>query len=398
MKNRSIKGDFSFQKKSIRYAYPMLFSLLDPKAALLDGLERHRYDYVADIPEKLNENDRWLSASSLQKSIRRGKINEALFAAHVLKRLNESSLCNRLKVIALEDVGIANLDIVSQVLWVAGKREWRSKNYGEEHILSYLVCQLCRSAKCRSLDDVLYIADRHPHYASQRMIYSGMNEKELCDVFADEGSDVVQRTLACWYLAGTKRYRATNLQEKQGNPNIIFDLAHSVGSPSYVLDILKLAKGSEYFVCLLPCLMQLEQSKTSSIVSELYHDGVKIGCWPEYAYDRHTLRGKQAFRRFLKLCPEVLEFIQKYLPKADPVDLIGWTVFSLEGRMLDRRLIYDSTETILDFAVQSWMNCKDMDQVKQTTLLQSVQQNIDKLQTARQEVAEEKLHPSANSA
>jgi len=141
-----------------------MFDFLDPEAALLDGLSQ--YKTVTDF-ETLNvssENDRWLAASSLQKSLRRGNIREALKAAHVLKHFSDTHLWNRLAVICLEDIGLANLDIVSQMLWVSGKRQWRNKNSGDDLILSYLIYQICGSRKCRSLDDALYVAEYHPLY------------------------------------------------------------------------------------------------------------------------------------------------------------------------------------------------------------------------------------------
>ena len=201
--------------------------------------------------------------------IRTGNGEEALKAAHILKTYNEPYLWNRLKVIALEDVGLANPDLCSQVLWVAGKHDWKNKHHGSDFILNYIIYQLCRSTKCRALDDTLYVADRHPSYAQQRLIYSELDEYELYVLFFDKTLNVIEHTLACWYLTGTKRYRADGLALKKGNPKAILDLAQEIGLPPHLYDLLRLSRGQEYFVCLLPCILQLEQSQKTSIVEEI---------------------------------------------------------------------------------------------------------------------------------
>ena len=365
----------------------MLFNYYDPEQSLLDGLSKHKLTTDFKIPDVYTQDHRWLAASSLQKSIRRGNIREALKAAHILQRFSSTHLWNRLKVIALEDIGLSDPDIVSQVLFVAGKAQWRDKHAGDGFILNYLIHQLCASVKCRVLDDALYVANYHYLYAEQRLIYSGMEEKELHELFFDENLDTIERILACWFLSGTKRYPATNLTPRQGNPNIIYDLANSIGTPQHMLDLLKLSKAQEYFVCMLPCLMQIEKSETCAVVKETSNAMQMIGNFPACSYDRHTRAGKLAFRRFLKSCPTISDFINNNLPKADLLDLVGWAVFALEGRLLDKRLTFDGSEILLKQAIQSWMQCQGMSNDLQSDFLNLMRENMEDLQDARRSVA-----------
>ena len=95
-----------------------MLGFLNPEESLLAGFENHQNDFIADLPDKLNEDTRWLAASALQKCIRLGLTQEALHAAHVLKTFSDTHLWYRLSVICLEDIGVANVDLAAQVLWI----------------------------------------------------------------------------------------------------------------------------------------------------------------------------------------------------------------------------------------------------------------------------------------
>src|SRR5215204_1951494 len=117
------------------------------------GFDHQRHNSTAHI------RDPWLATSALQKAIRRGDTETALQAVAVLTPRQSERLWRRLVVIALEDVGIADLDVVRTTLWVSGRAAWRRDHGGEDKVASYVVTQLCRAAKCRDACDVLVIAD-----------------------------------------------------------------------------------------------------------------------------------------------------------------------------------------------------------------------------------------------
>ena len=93
--------------------------LENAKADLLDLVAHHK-------PKTVDPNFPWdpyIAMSLLQKSIRRGDEKNALSAGIFLLNSNDRSFWKRLCICALEDVGIANLKLVAQVLLVdKGKR------------------------------------------------------------------------------------------------------------------------------------------------------------------------------------------------------------------------------------------------------------------------------------
>lgn len=331
-----------------------MLGLLDPENDLLTGLNNHAQQHDIRPPDRLNQDDRWLAASSLQKCIRRGMYPEALQAAQILKSFSSTHLWNRLAVIALEDVGMANITLAAQVLWVSGKQQWRNKHRGDNFILSHLIHQLCNSKGCRVLDDALYASEFHPLYEHARMDYESMSEEELCRQFLSDGLDVIERSLICRYLCG-RRYPSDVLHLSKGNAKKVIDLAHGVNAPPHILDILGLSRGQEYYTCLLPCLMHMEKSQTCHISSDINDTHRMVGNYPDFAYDKHTRLGKFAFRRFLQSCPEIQKFLIKNAPEANSSICIGWGDFIINGGLLNKRIVYDGSEGIRTLAEQSWL-------------------------------------------
>ena len=97
--------------------------------------------------------------SALQKDIRRGKEYEAVFWAAELESFNPKTLWNRLRVIASEDIGIANpfAPLVIDVLEKEYDDARRRNNDSYRLFLTHAVLFLARSRKSRIVDDLLNV-------------------------------------------------------------------------------------------------------------------------------------------------------------------------------------------------------------------------------------------------
>ncbi len=362
----------------------MLFTQ-DTEAELQLDLHKFKNTYNFKPRKDTHRHDKYLVMSCLQKSVRRGDLDHALYAAFLLKSHNDNCLWNRLKTIALEDIGLANIPLALQVLYVAGKREWRNKHGGCAHILSYLIHQLCNSTQSRTLDDALYVAEYHPDYQEQRLIYSGMDETELYKLFLDQELNVIEQVLVCRFLCGS-RYSSQILELQKRNPNILYDLAKAVGLPAPYYELLKLSKSQEYFTALLPCLMAYEQASDLKVIEEDIDPAELIAGLPAYTYDRHTRTGKQAFRRVLDTQPEINEFLKINATDRDPVNLIGWAVFILEGQILNERLTFKVNEHIRTQAAEAWLYSGGLPIDAQKEFLKLIVQHRHDIDRARQDI------------
>lgn len=109
-------------------------------------------------PKNCNES---IFVSCWQKSIRRGRVDYAVSCALALHAINPDYVWRRIRIIALEDISIGDIELVAQILAIAGKRTLQAK-IGESRLLASLVARMAYSAKSRTACDVLSWAAAHP--------------------------------------------------------------------------------------------------------------------------------------------------------------------------------------------------------------------------------------------
>ena len=112
-----------------------------------------------EMPQTSRGYDIYELASALQKDVRRGNEYQAMFWAVELESFNPTALWNRLRVIASEDIGIANplaplvIDVLEKEYDDAKERE----NDSYRLFLTHAVLFLARSRKSRIVDDLLNV-------------------------------------------------------------------------------------------------------------------------------------------------------------------------------------------------------------------------------------------------
>jgi replication-associated recombination protein RarA len=113
--------------------------------------------------------------SALQKEIRRGKEQEAVYWAVELDSFNYKTLWNRLRVIASEDVGLAD-PTASLIIDVLEKQYYDAVDHKKDSsrlFLVHAVLYLARAPKSRMVDNLLAI------------VYNDERELEIPDYALD---------------------------------------------------------------------------------------------------------------------------------------------------------------------------------------------------------------------
>ncbi len=189
-------------------------------------------------PEPLTIDVR-LASSALQKAIRRGNEAEALSCARLLVNRDPQRLWRRLAVIAMEDVGVGDFDVVANTIFASRSKVWRDKQGGDWHVASYLVPRLCTSPKNRGTDDLGLVAEFHPDFEEARTELACAPQASLCDLVADQSQPMAVRSLAALYLAGTDAWSAQVLPHRRGDIRVLLDLYRHVGVPDYVCEAIE---------------------------------------------------------------------------------------------------------------------------------------------------------------
>jgi replication-associated recombination protein RarA len=139
--------------------------------------------------------------SALQKEIRRGNEYNAVYWATKLESFNSRALWNRLRVIASEDVGVAEPHAPLIISALESMYNYAKKRKKEEHHMFFVnaVSILARAPKCRISDNLMITLYRDiklgkhlqmPDYAIDKHTFRGRRVGRGIKHFIEEGSKI----------------------------------------------------------------------------------------------------------------------------------------------------------------------------------------------------------------
>jgi hypothetical protein len=139
--------------------------------------------------------------SALQKEIRRGDEEAAMYWAIEMEEKWMSHLWSRLMIIAHEEIGIASMETVMFVQ--TQKEEYKRlrgiKNWSSTMVLTNVICAMCRAPKSRLSDDLKHIVYRRaaedvreiPDYALDKHTGRGRRMGRGFDHWITEGAKII---------------------------------------------------------------------------------------------------------------------------------------------------------------------------------------------------------------
>jgi hypothetical protein len=307
---------------------------------LLDSLKDDLAQHVPRVWPYIPTADRWLLVSQLQKAIRRGRTDFACSAMQRLLVVDPAYFWRRLRVIAAEDIGLANPSLVAQVIAIAGKRALQ-RRWNEVHVASYLVTQLCASMKNRTLCDFTCLVDFSATTRRIREELLGQSADAWVDTALDRSLSWRQRAAAVNLLGGAKeitfgQYRA--ISRFHGDELQL--IATATGLSDVERYILSRSRDTEDLAAMLPLAHEiLQRANGNDRVREALHplaecpiDGVMAA-----AYCRHTRLGQQAFAYLIGRDRRFATTLREAGTTA-PKKTLGLLVFQCESGLLDDAL------------------------------------------------------------
>lgn len=102
--------------------------------------------------------------SALQKCIRRGHDEEAMYWAFEVEATDRNYLWRRLLLIASEDIGPANIAVVNLVHHLRQAAMERTRDDGSKLLLAHAILEMARSPKSRIVDDFVIAVGTDPSH------------------------------------------------------------------------------------------------------------------------------------------------------------------------------------------------------------------------------------------
>lgn len=313
------------------------------------------FDYVLlDLADGMRANptppadplpcDRWIARSALQKAIRRGEVGLAQRALANLYGHDPRAIWRHLVIIAVEDVGVANVDLLAQVVGAQRDRSWRTSMGGDWSVMAELVRLMAESNHCQAACDLLLRASNDPALEPMREWVLDASMSTLTAAMADSTLPLVDRGIAALAIGG-------GLAEGQphSDPAAVFEIMAEAGTFSHVVATCQQAwrVSRNPMALLLPLVWQAwSQAGGAEIVKDDPMPAVHlIDGVPGYALDQFTRTGNQISRAYIAEDHQLqLLLAHAGIAKSAWPRTLGHALFLIEGGATARRLVWEQAE------------------------------------------------------
>ncbi len=335
-------------------------------------------------------NNKWLLVSCLQKSIRRGFEEEAVMLWKHLKDIDRFYTIYRLSIMAIEDVGLGNIDLMYDFLSTGLKKVNLEQKGGNDYI-EYIVKELAKSVKDRSACDISWLA-------SGDNWIDDKNINKYQEIYQDETIPLRKRVLAGWLMVGTKKIKHQIIKDFD-EQNHIGEFIELQKYNQVDEKIIKIVEESypyqkEPHLFALPLLSQkLQQEQNIQIGKSQY----KTGDFKEHkieknildieglpiileAIDGHTSEGKKIIQKLIR--EKDIQDEIKFLDFEEQEYLLKHILFQLEGQVVNKRLIYPTGISVYKEAQNFYKN----PQINFIKLSQKIEEKIPYIHQLRKEI------------
>ena len=333
-----------------------------------------RYELARFVPfdfkscTETDINAKWKYSSAMQKSIRRGYIQDAIEYALAYHSLDPSSFWRRIVIVAFEDIGVGGAWEIAFTLIAASSKVWRKKVGGDEKVIQYIVSALASSARDRTVCDYFQALFNYPVPTEQLAILDKCSHGMLAEIMLQQHGptpfnvryeNLRLQALAAWLLWGTDRYENQMLPYKSGSRELFISTVKEMRLPGLVKYIT--IRGMTACSCGMNLcypfiwLMMVESSYVRIVerafpIERYYLNGV-----PEEAYDKHVLEGKNSLARFTQVCPQAKSVLKTsgIEKRSLVIASIGAALFICEGALLDKSLDFEGVGEIYELTERS---------------------------------------------
>jgi hypothetical protein len=251
-------------------------------------IERWLAEPVRDFEaRRIPPDHKWRASSALQKSVRRGRVAMALTMANALLKLDPPYLVRRLPVIALEDVGLGNLDAAEATIWALKNAAWRKRVGGTVRVVLRLVEELASGVKDRSGCDLMAVAGFDPQRAAERQWAAQATARELIEAMATS-RDPVSRAIAAWQLSGPAPRESADMRPGKARPDLEA-VIEAVAPNHRIATLMRAAWGGRTGVLPLGLgiVAQMAAHAGVRVESDPFEQVDPIDGWPAECFDVH---------------------------------------------------------------------------------------------------------------
>lgn len=300
------------------------------------------------FPRRQLTLDPWAASSLLQKSIRRGEVKLALRAAATLHQYRGHGIWRRLASIALEDVGIADLQLVSELVRLSTDAA-RQNVETSPHVLADVVRRLAAAPKDRSADYLFCAATKLATALDDRRAFEGLSFDEKLSIATHDFEPLTRRAVAT--LSACTTYKGGKLLvQKEASRTFVAGFERV---PDNLLNSMMLLTGQHSHPFGLMLVLVWSQYEFTGGASGYSRPPLPqtehINGLPLYTFDKHTAVGKKTIPKLAEQCPSVRDALARWVPRDRWAEVTLMAAFYVDAAPVAHRLEWFASE-LLEFA------------------------------------------------
>jgi hypothetical protein len=286
--------------------------------------------------------DRWVARSCFQKAIRRGEKDLAVRALANLFLHDPKAVWRHLTIVALEDVGVANLDIIRSI--VTAKRQYGGGR--TTPLLWSTFADLANRMACSNHDQAtcdLLLQVENGSVANE-WIASESRPDFWAAILYDHKSSMHEKGTAALSFGGFID------APFPADPYAVFEI---LSDHSDIAEVSALARGAwtlsrNPMALLLPIVWNVWSER---LRNDIRDDALPVTHWmkgvPDYALDQFTRVGKSAIRALTLQDRELQSNLRDAgIPREQWTTVVGDLLFLIEGGPCVRRTIWEEAEAL----------------------------------------------------
>jgi hypothetical protein len=282
-------------------------------------------------------SDKYLLSSAFHKSIRRGLAVQSIAIAVRLHQVDPSYLKRRLPIIALEDIGLGDIQVCHDVLVLCSSFKW----WGAEvtRTISYLASSMANAVKSRSACDLFCLTEVHLDRSLHLPRLLKCDASTLINIACDRGMQQMERLYALRVLGGiTSKENGFYETFSQCNLDALDAIGVALKLPAIIRWLMGQQRKTAGMAAMLPIVYEATQNAVICKGREFPRAMDIIAGLPLCTLDMYTQLGKIALRRLYQSSNTLQDFSLQHVPRCNPQPLINLAMFQTESALLDRYL------------------------------------------------------------
>ena len=324
--------------------------------------------------------DRWLLRSALQKAVRRGQAHRAAQLADGLREIDPDSFWRSLAVIAVEDVGFGDPDMITFTTAAISKTV-RSRVGDDSGLARSLVHRMCRAPKSRACCELSVAVDMGRPDLIQAM--GELPDHDVIDALQAQNCGTVYVALGLIRGRFPGRPPRTGVARALVEEILTDRLSRDRSAARAAVHAFRRPVDTMSFA-LAPVTRMLLDQPDARIVDETsrWREGAEIMGIQAEAYDRHTRSGGLA----LKALHTSLSRRHAWLGvihKQRAARALGSAVFLEEGGLVDRRLDSPALAILRECQDRALMTAYGLPEILHDRVRALVKEEVPRLNRAR---------------